>query len=211
MVFLALSSSLVAQSFDPVEVASTYLQAEKENLGLTDADISDFIVTDHYQTRHNGVTHLYIKQQYEGIEVEHAINNFNILKEGAVSSMGNRFVTDLASKVNGIIININPEDAVWAVVQNFEIATASSLIRQEMLSEQHIKFFKEGFALEPIDVKLMYQAVNENELRLSWRVSIYELSAQHWWVAYVDAQNGTILKYRDEVIHCDFGVSRGSV
>lgn len=197
--------SLLAQSTDPVDIAITHLQTQKEALGLTDADIAGFIVTDQYQTRHNGVTHLYLRQRHEGIEVENALNNFNILESGKVSSMGNRFVSNLAAKVNATTASLSPEDAVLTLIEKLEIETFGDLTRQEVISDQHILFFKEGIALEPISVKLMYQAITPASFKLSWRVSLYELNGQNWWVAYIDAQTGEMLKYRDDVIHCDFG------
>lgn len=200
-----LNTLLFAQSPEPFNIALNYLQQQQENLGLNDADISDYIVTDNYTTKHNGVTHLYLQQQYEGIAISGALNNFNILSNGRVSSMGNRFVANLAAKVNTTDATVSAEEAVESLLQKLDIETSLPLVRQEMTEEQEILFFKEGIAQEPVSAKLIYRVISDQEIRLCWKISLFELSGDYWWLAYVDAQTGAVLGHFDQIIRCEFG------
>jgi hypothetical protein len=50
---------------------------------------------------HNGVTHVYLQQRYRGIEVWNGILNVALGADGAASSTGHRFVTNIASSAGG--------------------------------------------------------------------------------------------------------------
>jgi extracellular elastinolytic metalloproteinase len=53
-----------------LDAARKYLQENKQQLGLTGADLNGAVVTDQYTDAHNGVTHVYFQQQHKGIAVE---------------------------------------------------------------------------------------------------------------------------------------------
>jgi extracellular elastinolytic metalloproteinase len=71
--FLLFTSSAFAQ--DPLQIALVHIAENKENYRLNDTDISDYVVTDQYQSKKSGVTHIYLRQRYQGIGVEGAILN----------------------------------------------------------------------------------------------------------------------------------------
>lgn len=54
---------------DPLELGLDYVRAHRTQWGLSEADLKDHVVRSRYLSRHNGVTHLYLRQRLNGIEV----------------------------------------------------------------------------------------------------------------------------------------------
>jgi hypothetical protein len=83
-------------SQDAVDVAFRYVDRNQQKLGLTASDIQEMVVSSQVASEHNGVTHVYLQQRYQGIDVYNAILNVNVLYGKEVLSSGNRFVRGLA-------------------------------------------------------------------------------------------------------------------
>ena len=197
------SVSLFAQQLAPIETGLRHLESERERLGLTVTDIENYRVSDHYLTKHNGVSHIYLIQQHAGIDVQRALINMNVLPSGVVLSMGNRFITDLANKVNTSSPVIEVEDAIQKVATRFDIEIPTTLTFREV--KKGFLLYENGdFALEPIRCKLVYEKISNSEVKLAWQVELYRLDGNHWWNARVDAVTGEMLDFHDQVIHCSF-------
>ena len=204
-IFLAMTTTSLAQLQSPLDIALRHLEQNQKELQLTKSDLSNYIVSDLYTSKHNGVTHVYLNQHHNEIILRNAITNVNILPNGKVLNMGNRFVTDLQSRVNTTSASISPEQAVQKVISHFQISPTATLKLYEKVNDHHFIFENEGIALEPITVKLVFELLDDESIRLAWNVALYKLDAQHLWVVRIDAQTGAILTYHDNVIHCDFG------
>ncbi|GJM34350.1 MAG: hypothetical protein DHS20C18_33510 [Saprospiraceae bacterium] len=189
-----------------MEIATRHLQQNLDQLHLSATDIQDAVVNNQYVSKHNQVTHLYLLQHHQGIEVHNALININILKDGRILGIGNRFVSNLASRVNTKNPAISMQQAVQSVKTHFNISAAAPLSLLEHKGDKEAIFDATGLALEPITVKLVYQPMPDKSVRLAWNVVYYELDAQHWWNARVDAVTGKVLDYFDQVVHCDFEV-----
>ncbi|WP_169433308.1 T9SS-dependent M36 family metallopeptidase [Lewinella cohaerens] len=194
---------LMAQVDRPLEVADQHLQTNYDNLGLTARDVANYQVSSKVVTKHNKLTHVYLQQSHLDIPVHNAILNLNILADGRMLSVGNRFVPDLSNKVNASEAGITPAQAVTAVQTYFGLPIDGGLKLVEQISPREFVFDHNGLALEPIKVSLMYQPRNE-QVRLVWNVDYYETTANHWWMARVDALTGEMLDYNDQVVHCEF-------
>ena len=180
-----------------------FLAENREKLGLTAADISDWTIYDQYQSKHNTVSHVYIRQRHQGIEVYNAIANFNI-KDGKVLSIGDRLVRNLNTKINTQQAAISPDEAIRKAAKELNLTIISPIRALEPVSSQHLIFSNGGISKENIPVKLIYTPNPEGEVLLSWDLSIYENNAKHWWSVRVDAQNGNIIDKADWVISCNF-------
>ncbi len=85
---------------EPLQIVQAYLNAHKADYGLTEADLSDMIVTDQYTDAHNGVTHIYLRQRYQGIEVYNANISSHVTADGRIINLYSSFVSNLANAVN---------------------------------------------------------------------------------------------------------------
>ena len=186
------------------QLVQDYLTENSAQWGLTEADISDWIVTDNVLSKHNGVRHLYIQQTHNGLPVFNAVANANIY-QGRVFSMGNRFVPQLAKQVNASTPALSPVQAVEAAALSLGIQPNGPI--RILTAENETTFFikKGNISLEDIPVQLAYQPMPEGEVRLAWDLSIYVPSGKHWWSLRVDALDGKVLDRIDWVSQCSFG------
>ena len=200
-----LGSTLMAQVAQPVEIATNHIRQNLKELDLTSADVAEFVVRDNYISKHNQLTHLYLIQSYQGIEVYNAMINVNILPDGEILNMGNRFQKNLADKVNTTTPQISMEEAILSLLSSYGIQNDAMPQLQERINEREAIFMADGFSLEPIPVELIFQPMPDNTVRLAWNVIILNLDAQNWWNARIDAVDGKLLNVFDQIVHCDFG------
>jgi uncharacterized repeat protein (TIGR01451 family) len=201
---LLFSVGLWAQADQPMQILDNYLKVNYERLGLTSTDVANYEISSELVSKHNKLSHLYLQQSHDGIPVFNAILNANILPNGEMLSIGNRFVTNLAQKVNTTSPVITTERAVASVLDYFRLEGISSLTLDRKINDREYIYHQEGIALEPVRVHLMYQPMPDETVRLVWNVDLYQLDAQHWWLARVDAITGEVLDYFDQVVHCTF-------
>ena len=202
--FFLLGNNLMSQVKEPVEIAKRHLQENLQELDLTAADIADLVVSDNYFSKHNKVSHVYLIQRHQGIEVFNAMINVNILENGEILYLGNRAIKDLSSKVNSTTPEISMEAAVELLIEHFGKQLNAELEIQERISDTEVIFKPGNIALEPIKVELSYQPMPDNSVKLSWNVMYAEMNGQHWWDARVDALTGEVLTTFDMVLHCSF-------
>lgn len=165
----------------PVEIALGYLRDHKQELGLTGSDINDVPVTDDYTSEDLGVTHVYLRQRFDGIEVYNGNINVNVAKDGSVVSLGSDFVPNLASAVNSHSPNRSASQSVAAAARHAGLALGHD---PEVRGEKggparETTFDPSGIALEPITAKLVYQPVSARSVRLAWQIELYEESGEH--------------------------------
>ena len=208
--FLLISLQTFAQQ-TPLEIAEKHIDISKKEFQLQTADL-DYILTDNYTDKHNGLTHIYFRQQYAGIEIHSANININILHTGKVLNMGNGFVPNLAEKVNTETPSITAAEAVAIVATNAELDLENlAIVNPSSGVKQEIVFNKGGVAQEGIKAHLVYQIIGDKEnVRLAWQISLYEKGGQNWWQTRVDALTGEILEEDNWVISCNFEHPEGT-
>ncbi|MEM1216572.1 MAG: M36 family metallopeptidase, partial [Bacteroidota bacterium] len=195
---------LVAQVDDAAAVAQRYLETHYNELELTVTDVQNYVLSSQTSSKHNGLTHVYLQQVHANIPVHNAILNLNIKEDGSLLSLGNRFVSDLANKVNTTSPSLGARDAVLRMMNHFNLPNADALGNGTEKEPGQWVFAPEGLALESINVSLRYQSLATGEVRLAWNVDFYQLDAQHWWQARVDTQTGQLIGRNDQVVHCEF-------
>ena len=205
---LFLFKDLSAQSKS--SIALTYLQNNLQKYQLTPSDIADIKQGYEYTDAHNGVTHIYFTQRYNGVEVYNGEINVNIDKNNKIINLGNRFISNIDKKIPVAPASLTPLSAVQASINNIGLKTTEALVQLTSnplakTKSEEVLFSKAGIALENISAKLLILPVDDGaQAKLVWKVNIYEVSAQNWWDVFVDAQNGNIIDKKDNVIHCSF-------
>ncbi|HEX5780923.1 MAG TPA: M36 family metallopeptidase [Solirubrobacteraceae bacterium] len=153
------------------------LQAERASLGLNRSDIADAVVTDRYTDRDTGVTHVYLRQRHNGLDVIDGTMTLTLAPDGSVASVGDRFVRDLARTAPG---STPLRSAAAARSEAIDALDADDVLpgRPELV------YKKDGAGL-----------------RLAWKVRVIEDDGDHAWDAVVDARDGTLLAATDWVSH----------
>lgn len=191
-----------SSSSNPVDIALDHARKQREALGLTEADVADLLVIDVVRSQHTGMTHVYLRQRHEGLEVQDANMTVNVAADGTVIHAPSRFLPNLASIASGIAA-LGPAEAVAAAAVHLDLELTEPLevlhaggdpARETILSEG-------GIALSPISAKLVYQPIGADAMRLAWNLEIEEISQEHWWNVSVDAETADLLAKYDYVDH----------
>lgn len=186
---------------------SKYLEPIKKYLSqskykLSESDIQNFYVDSEYLSKKTQITHVFLGQKHQGIEVFNAISSIAI-KDNQVFYVGSALVSNVADKINTVTPSISQVEAINIVASKFN---TPQILNPKLLNfeENTYVYDKSNLFFKDIPVQLVYTNVN-GELKLSWDLSLYTLDAQHNWNARVDAVTGEILQSSDYVISCDFG------
>jgi extracellular elastinolytic metalloproteinase len=170
----------VGQSRAAVQ-AIEYLRARADALALEPADLDDVVVTSETTNERTGVTHVYLRQRYRGVEISGADLTVNVSRDGHVLNHVGQFVASVRSAVNQPASTLTAAQAVSAAARHLGVR----LSRHERTS---------------IPAKRIYHPAGRRDLRLAWEVEIKTRDGQHWWVATVDAATGALLDKSDRVV-----------
>ncbi|MEL7195195.1 MAG: T9SS-dependent M36 family metallopeptidase [Bacteroidota bacterium] len=201
MLGVLLPTSMSGQDYR--NLVNSYLERYVEGHDVQLADVQGYTITDQFLSKHNGVTHLHVRQAYQGIEVYNGVANFAI-KNGAIVHMADRLESDLAQRANATQPSLTPAQAINAAAQELGMSMPTGLTLQGQKGSYRYFFNTGDISLEDIPVQLMYLPGPEGELSLVWDLSIYPKHAQNWWSVRVDALTGKLLDKLDWVIHCAF-------
>ncbi|MGI8774336.1 MAG: M36 family metallopeptidase, partial [Actinomycetota bacterium] len=184
----------------PVRVAIEHARDQHRTFGLRRADVTNLIVTDVYRSPHNGVTHVYLRQTVDSLEVARANMTVNIMRDGTIISVGSRFMKDLAERASGSV----RLDALAAAKQAARHLGLSSITPPRLTSvgrsaDRRGAISWPGVSISPVPVQLTYYPTDDGVLRLAWQLEIEEVSEQHWWQIAIDAETGELLSKVDYV------------
>ena len=112
----------------PLEIALRYVWQNRSGLGLRAADIAGLAVKNHYRSRHNGVTHIVLRQRLNGVEVFNADININITRDGAVVNLGNQFVSSLRQSINTEVPTLSQREAVQNAARDVGLTLTAALV-----------------------------------------------------------------------------------
>ena len=204
------SGILTSPTSEPArDIATAYLNQESAEFALTAGDLADLLVRDEYRSAHNGVTHVYLRQRLNGIEVVNADSNVNIDHQGRVIFAGTSFVSDLAAKTSANNPAIGPHEALISAARHLELQpTDLVLLRSIGGPDAQAVFSRGGISLDEIPVKLMYLPTDDGRVRLVWEAVLQLPNGQHWFDLFIDASTGEVLETFDWI--AEEGAGTGS-
>ncbi|NND62559.1 MAG: T9SS type A sorting domain-containing protein [Flavobacteriaceae bacterium] len=198
--FLAVSTA-GAQDF--TQAISTYLNSNKAQMGLTSSDVSAVTVLNSAYSKSMDVQTVHADQLHNGIPIFNSTSSFAI-KNGTVLSASMSFQANVQSRANTSSPSVTPNQAVVNAANALGLMAPSGL--ELISSEGNTYLFNNGnISLNDIPVKLVYQALDDNSIRLAWDLSIYLKDSSHYYSVRIDAMNGQLLETMDWVVSCDFG------
>src|SRR5687768_13899234 len=143
----------------PVDLAANYLREHGNDADLTDADVADLVVTSETKSKHNGISHVYLRQRVDGLEVFGADSNFNVGANGALLSFGTSFLPGVRESITSSTAEIDASTAASAALAHVGLSSLQALEVVEVKSgpEQETVLTDGGIAQSPIIAKLVYQ------------------------------------------------------
>ncbi|MDH7447123.1 M36 family metallopeptidase [Aquimarina sp. 2201CG14-23] len=184
-------------------IVKNHLNSSTAKSGLTTDDIQEWQVTDVVPSLNPNIQHVYVQQYHKGIPIQYATYKLTVKNNQQVTWQIDQFVKDVKSKVISTKASLSPEGAIMNVARAHNLQSPQ-LIQSQSKSNGALVYENSGITLEPIEAKQVY-IKKDDQLILTWRVSLYQKDGQHWWNANVDAATGEILYTEDWVISCDFG------
>lgn len=182
---------------------SEYLNNNKDKYGLSKNDISDLYVKREFFTKATGITHVYLTQSHQSIQIFNSETSVAI-KDGKVFYFANRMMPNISQKINAVTPLVNSADAISKAVSHFNLGSTIGLRPIESTSNTSTLYTKGGVSQADIPVNLVY-VLKDNQLKLAWNLSIHTLDGKHWWSVRVDAINNEVIDVSDWILSCDFG------
>ncbi len=176
---------------DPLQIALDFLRDNHDQLGLTGTDLDDVVVTDQTVASHSQTTHIYLRQRHAGIEVFGGDINVAVTTDGQVLSVGNRFVPDMAGRINTLVPTISAEEAIRLAAVDSGLKPDETLTLLENMggTARNAVYSPGGVSLDEIPAKLMYD-MSDNQARLVWEVLLRLPNTVDWLNMTIDAQTG---------------------
>ncbi len=192
-----------AQQYSVSQVKQFY-SARQDEFKLNNADLNDFVITDQYTDQHNGVTHIYMRQRVNGIEIFDANSNMHIDKNGRVVSINNSFVSNAKEKITSTSPSLSAQTALSNAATHVQMNVLTALSKtSEPLVNNQMTINEHSVSSEPIKIKLHYLTVG-SELKMVYNVELYNDATNDWWNVRVDAQNGTVIEKNNWTVSCNF-------
>ena len=157
------------------EIAESFLARNLQLLGLSASDLSEQRYTRNAKSQNNGVTHLIIQQQVDGIDVFGGQVQINITKEGRVLNVSGEPMPNVHASVNSYSAALTAEDAINTAASHAQISVIKSS-RSEGL--------------------VFFPAAKGNS-RLAWKVVVNDADSPNSYRVLVDAMDGTVLWRRN--------------
>ena len=191
----------------PAAQALSALKSRQASLGLAADDLADAAVTSQYTDSHNGITHVYLRQRVQGIEVYGAVADVHFGQGGKVASLHSSFRSNVKAQARPVAPGLSPEQAVAAAARALNMPAPRSLkIEKAGSGAEGMEFNDGGISLEKIPVQLMYLPMPDGSLRLVWDVTLAPASADHYWNVRVDASTGALLDKSDYTVSDSFSM-----
>lgn len=186
-------------------LAREHLLERSNQFEQSPSDLSDLVISDSYTTQHNGVTHVYFKQRYDGVEIFNALSGVHVSKgpEGKVFFSTNRFYNNLSERVESSVRRVQAFDALQVVSRDLGIPITKT---PQVVSRSTNKTVFEVAELSnsPVPTELTYWPTAKGKLRLAWNVRIDDPRSAAWWQLFIDVENGQVLDKKDATIYCTF-------
>jgi len=206
---------------DPLDIARQYLTAQASRLGLTAEDVAHSIVTDRYHDAASGTTHLYLRQEFNGLEVDAANFVVNVSADGRVLSVAGGFVPGLyAAAAAGVdaaaASTLSAVDALHAIAGPLELtaggsdqATGSPTVVASVAADTADRatlLVDQSLSLDGIPARLHYVPRAAGGVSLAWDFVVRTTDGQHWYDTSADASSGALLNTYDWVDRATYRV-----
>ncbi|GAA4276211.1 M36 family metallopeptidase [Aquimarina mytili] len=196
------ANQLIQQHFDDALTVVSNAKSSSENI-----DFKQWIITDKVPSLKEGIWHYYVQQLHNNIPILHGTYKFTIQNNKITYALP-QFVEGVKDKVVSAKSSLNEESAIGIVARRHNLgapARLSKTMSKKSSGLEVSEFLGSNLTIDDEAIKVQKVYVLDNDqLKLTYNVSLYEKSGQHWWSTYVDASNGKVLLERDFVIKCNF-------
>ena len=197
---------------DPLQIALDFLNENRSVLGLEKGDVFNPFVTDLYTEPDTGLTHIYLRQQLNGLEIANANLAINVTADGRLLNVSGGFVSGALELVgsstfaSAMAARLAPERALQAV-SGLGLASSfsSAFITAPDMPANSAVLIAPDLSLDPIPTRLQYLATPSG-LSLAWNYVLRTPDGDHWYDLNIDSASGEIVGVDDWVEHAIYNV-----
>lgn len=172
-----------------------------------DQRANDYIITAQHTSRVSNITHTYLRQAINGIEVMGTESSIHRYPNGKTLVTHVKFLENIESTAKNRTPSIDAASAIRSVASQMGYRI-DNLQELQRTSSTKILFNKAGISVTDIPTQLIYYYTEEGGSRLVWELSVEELNSSDWWNFFVDAQTGNIIHKYNFTVSC-FGEMEG--
>jgi len=184
------------------------LEEQEGGPEFQEEDVADLLVTSQHRSQHNGVTHVYLRQRFEGLEIYGADTNVNLAADGSILSAHNGFIPGIRAEINRSEPVLTAAEAVQRAADYLQIELTAPLAVVEAKggAAQEVIFEGGEVSLDPIPARLMFLPVGQDKTRLVWNSVLHLPDGSEWLDLNIDAETGEILSEANWVAHAGYRV-----
>jgi extracellular elastinolytic metalloproteinase len=199
----------------PLSTALDFLGSHTAALDLAAGDLASPIVTSQDTDTDTGVSHIYLRQQVNGLPVVTADFAIGVAPDGQVISAAGGFVTGLKNKLGatgtpwpGMIAL----DAVRAAAADlgFPLLTGPEFVDAFVgpvgTPITSVTISAPDVSRDPIPATLVYAPTPDGSAAEAWELVVRTPDGQHWYDMTVDASSGAVLSQADWIDNDNYRV-----
>ena len=194
---------------NPLTIGLEYLRSNASAFGLVANDLNGLALSDLYQSADTGMTHIYIDQILNGLEVINADININVSADGRVLTAGSSFLSGLSQAAYGSSLSpgLDATQAYGALASQLGIALTGTpaIIQSVGGSSQQVLLSAAGGSRENVSAELVY-VPTPTGVELSWNLIVQTVDGDHWYSATVSAADGALLDVADWMSDATYNV-----
>ena len=184
------------------EAALRFLRNNPPQFGLSAGDVADVRVTDEYTTQHNGVTHVWLQQQYNGIPVFNALFGLHQLPGGEIVHAGHRFEANLSARINTTAPSLSAYKALEMAMAHLGFSGFAMPSLRQKINDRNFVFEGGAVSKSAIPVSICYAPMQDGKVHLAWTMVIAQANTADIWNMRVDAQTGLMLDKINQTVYC---------
>ena len=163
------------------------------------ADLDKLAVYDAVRTRHNGATHVYLRQRHRGIEILGTESNVTIASDGRAIGSHARLARRVESRATSPEPGMSAAAAVARAAESLGLKPGEEPVTLESPSgpARATLLSSGGVSLDPIPARLVYVHAGPGPIRLAWDLVLRLPDGLHWWNLQIDAATGEVLDRSD--------------
>ncbi|HWQ31572.1 MAG TPA: M36 family metallopeptidase [Blastocatellia bacterium] len=188
----SLNENLSAPSREDGEaVARRFLKENEDLFRLSRDEVDELKVARRFTNAHNGVTHLLLQQQVNGIEVFQSEMAIHLDRNGSVLAASGELIPSAARAVNLTRPKLTAAAALQLAASDVG-AEISGPLNSRMRAGQQTFDRTIGFGRE-VEARLVYFPISGEQVRLGWQFLLWMKDTPDVYLSIIDAERGSLL------------------
>lgn len=186
--------------------AKQLLEKNKSEIGLSDKDLTNVIISNAYFDQVAKIELVYLQQSYLELPVYNQIQVLAFRDDVLVSNKGSRIYNiEKLTQYNKGIPSITANQALVAALKDRNIYFSNEpLVVSSDKNGHYIEFDKAGIARDKITAELIWVPVNNKKVVLAWQIYLVPNNSSDYWSIRVNAMDNSIVDIANFNVSCNW-------